>query len=114
MILTTSGLATAPIVAAIAALAIIALLVVWLLPRRQARRWSAEGIEGRELAELENGARATLVQILGGVALILTFGPISDAHFNLAITIADAWSASPGERAACWWAYTSRTWRIAG
>jgi len=71
--LAASGLATAPIVAAISALAIIALLAVWLLPRRRARRWAAQGIEGGELAELENNARSTLVQILGGVALILTF-----------------------------------------
>jgi hypothetical protein len=61
------------IVGAILALAALALLVVWLVPRFQARRWAAQGIEGRELAELENGARATVVQVVGGVALILTF-----------------------------------------
>jgi len=61
------------IVAAILVLAAAALLAVWLVPRLQARRWAAQGIEGQELAELENGARTTVVQVVGGVALILTF-----------------------------------------
>jgi len=52
---------------------VIALLAVWLIPKRQVRGWSGAGICGKELAELENGARTTIVQIVGGVALILTF-----------------------------------------
>src|SRR5688572_4388338 len=66
-------LGTAPIVVLVGSLAIAALLAVWLVPRAQARRWRAQGIEAGELAQLENGARGTLVQMLGGVALILTF-----------------------------------------
>ena len=59
--------------AGIVALAALALAVIWQVPKRQARRWRESGIEGTELAELENGARGTLVQLIGGVALILTF-----------------------------------------
>ncbi len=54
-------------------LAVLALLAVWLIPRRQARRWSERGIAGKDLVALETGARGALVQLLGGVALILTF-----------------------------------------
>lgn len=59
--------------AALAVLAVLALLAVWLIPRRQARRWSDRGIAGKDLVALETGARGALVQLLGGVALILTF-----------------------------------------
>jgi uncharacterized protein YjbI with pentapeptide repeats len=59
--------------AAIAALALAAVLAVWLIPREQRRRWEDAGLEGKDLAELENGSRSTLVQLFGGVALILTF-----------------------------------------
>jgi hypothetical protein len=61
------------VVAAIAALAVAAALAVWLIPRRQRQRWERSGLVGKDLAELENSARSTLVQLLGGVALILTF-----------------------------------------
>ena len=67
------ALTTAPVVVAIAALVIVALAAIWLVPRFQARRWRAQGVEPQQVAELENGARGTLVQIFGGVALILTF-----------------------------------------
>ena len=42
-------------------------------PRRQARRWAERGIAGKDLVALETGARGALIQLLGGVALILTF-----------------------------------------
>ena len=52
------------------------------------------GIMGERLAE-GNVAVALLANSLatgaGLVALILTFGPISGAHFNPAVTLADAW-----------------------
>lgn len=52
------------------------------------------GIMGERLAE-GNVAMALLANSLatgaGLVALILTFGPISGAHFNPAVTLADAW-----------------------
>ena len=36
------------------------------------------------------------------IALILTLGPISGAHFNPAVRLADAWQgASPGEKSRC-------------
>jgi hypothetical protein len=59
--------------AGVAALVVFALVAVWLIPRRQARRWHATGISGKELAELENAFRGTVVQVLGGFALLLTF-----------------------------------------
>jgi hypothetical protein len=59
--------------AAVAVLAVLALLAVWLIPRRQARQWAERGIDGKDLVELETGARGALIQLLGGVALILTF-----------------------------------------
>jgi uncharacterized protein YjbI with pentapeptide repeats len=59
--------------AAIAAVAIAGLAAVWLIPRSQARRWREAGIDAEKAAELENGARGTIVQLVGGVALILTF-----------------------------------------
>lgn len=52
------------------------------------------GIMGERLAG-GNGALALLANALatgaGLVALILTFGPVSGAHFNPAVTLADAW-----------------------
>src|SRR5215813_14195584 len=52
------------------------------------------GIMGEKLAG-GNVAIALLANTLatgaGLVALILTFGPISGAHFNPAVTLADAW-----------------------
>jgi Pentapeptide repeats (8 copies) len=66
-------LTTVPVLAAIACLAVLAIAAVWLIPKAQARRWAGQGIHGKELADLENGARGTLVQIVGGFALILTF-----------------------------------------
>src|SRR4051794_11246173 len=52
------------------------------------------GIMGERLAG-GNVAIALLANTLatgaGLVALILTFGPISGAHFNPAVTLADAW-----------------------
>jgi hypothetical protein len=57
---------------AVAVLAVLALFAVWLIPRRQARGWADRGIVGKDLVELETGARGALIQLLGGVALILT------------------------------------------
>jgi glycerol uptake facilitator-like aquaporin len=52
------------------------------------------GIMGERLAN-GNVAVALLANTLATgaalVALILTFGPISGAHFNPAVTLADAW-----------------------
>jgi Pentapeptide repeats (8 copies) len=59
--------------AAVAVFAVLALLAVWLIPRRQASRWAERGIAGKDLVQLETGARGALIQLLGGVALILTF-----------------------------------------
>jgi len=47
-------------------------LILWLVPRAQIARWQRDGIEGRDLAELGNSARATLTQALGGLALVAT------------------------------------------
>lgn len=60
------------------------------------------GIMGDRLAE-GNTAIALLGNTLatgaGLVVLILTFGPISGAHFNPAVTLADAWQGGcPGGR----------------
>lgn len=66
-------LPTASVIAAIAVFAAVAGLAVWLIPRRQRERWEHSGVSGKDLAELENSSRSTLVQLLGGVALILTF-----------------------------------------
>lgn len=55
---------------AIIVLSAAALAAIWWLPRRQSRRWA---IEGKELADLENSARSTVVQIVGGLALLPTF-----------------------------------------
>jgi uncharacterized protein YjbI with pentapeptide repeats len=65
---------TLPLVlGAIFVFAALALAAVWMIPKRQARAWERAGIKGSELAELENSARGTVVQLIGGVALILTF-----------------------------------------
>jgi glycerol uptake facilitator-like aquaporin len=57
------------------------------------------GIMGERLAA-GNAAVALLANTLatgaGLVALILTFGPISGAHFNPAVTLADAWRGGLG------------------
>jgi Pentapeptide repeats (8 copies) len=73
MTLVAVDLTTTPIVAAIIAAAVAAMVAIWVMPKRQVRRWERAGVQGRDLADLENSARATLVQIVGGVALILTF-----------------------------------------
>jgi uncharacterized protein YjbI with pentapeptide repeats len=59
--------------AAMVGLAIAGLVAAWLIPKAQARRWREAEIDAAKLAELENSARGTLVQLLGGLALILTF-----------------------------------------
>jgi hypothetical protein len=69
-------LTTGPVLAGVAALAILALLVVWFVPKWQARRWASAArpaLTTKDIAELENGARTTIVQLVGGIALILTF-----------------------------------------
>lgn len=66
-------LSTGPAIVAIVAFAICAVLAVWLIPRRQRAGWQRAGIRGEALGELENSARSTLVQLLGGVAIVLTF-----------------------------------------
>ena len=66
-------MSTTLVVAGVVALAVLAIGATWLVPRLQARRWKAAGLQPKEVAELENSARGTLVQLLGGAALILTF-----------------------------------------
>ena len=68
MELTTQGVAVV-----VALLAVLAVVAIWLVPRLQARRWRAQGLGAKEVADLENSARGTLVQAFGGIALILTF-----------------------------------------
>jgi Pentapeptide repeats (8 copies) len=84
MPLQTIALPTGSAIAAIAALAAAAALAVWLIPRRQRSRWERSGLGDKDVAELENSARATLVQLFGGLALILTFAAtwlqLSDAR----------------------------------
>jgi uncharacterized protein YjbI with pentapeptide repeats len=72
VVIYSADLAT-PVVAGILVLSVAAVVAIWLIPRRQTRRWAARGISGKDLADLETTARGTLVQALGGVALILTF-----------------------------------------
>ncbi len=70
------------------------------------------GIMGEQLARPERGDRAARQHVATGaalVALILTFGPISGAHFNPAVTLADAsqgglpWREVPAYSARrCW------------
>jgi uncharacterized protein YjbI with pentapeptide repeats len=47
-------------------------LATWLVPTRQVAAWRRKGVEEKELAKLGNEARATVVQALGGFALVLT------------------------------------------
>jgi hypothetical protein len=72
-LLCIATLTTGQVLAAIAGLGSVALLAIWFVPRRQARAWRRDGIDGKDLAELEANARSTMVQVLGGVALLLTF-----------------------------------------
>jgi uncharacterized protein YjbI with pentapeptide repeats len=62
-----------PVIAAVCVLGMAALAAIWGVPKLQVRRWERAGVTGRELAELENSSRGTIVQVIGGVALILTF-----------------------------------------
>jgi hypothetical protein len=81
---------TSDVVAIVAALSVLGVLAIWLIPKAQARRWAADGIRGKELAELVVAARGTLVQIVAGVALILTFAAtwmqIADARHAAELT----------------------------
>ena len=74
VVLMLSPRISAPGVAFVSVLTLIAIAasVVLLVPRRQVRRWREEGIAGKDLAELENATRTTLVQAIGGLALIAT------------------------------------------
>jgi glycerol uptake facilitator-like aquaporin len=59
------------------------------------------GIMGDRLAHGEQAIALLANSVATGaalVALILTFGPISGAHFNPAVTIADAWQGGQGRR----------------
>ena len=68
-----ANLTTTPILAGVGIFALVSLVAVWLLPRLQVRRWSAQGVVGKDLADVENDTRGTLVQLVGGVALLATF-----------------------------------------
>jgi hypothetical protein len=50
--------------------AFILLLIIWKIPQWQAASWQGR-IEPNDLAKLENDARTTLVQAVGGLALLL-------------------------------------------
>lgn len=54
--------------------AVVVIIAVWWIPKWQARGWNDATVSVEKKAELENSARTTLVQVVGGVALILTFG----------------------------------------
>jgi uncharacterized protein YjbI with pentapeptide repeats len=73
VVISTVDLTGAWVLAALAVGGALSLAAVWLVPLRQARKWQQRGLAGKDLAELENTARSTIVQIIGGLALILTF-----------------------------------------
>jgi hypothetical protein len=60
------------------------LLVVWLGPRYQARRWHRLKLAPKDAVELEDKARATIVQLIGGLGLIaavaITLYQLNDAR----------------------------------
>lgn len=61
------------IVAAVLCTVVAVGLAIWLLPRWQVARWRRAGISSEEkLAELGVQARSSIIQALGGVALIVT------------------------------------------
>jgi len=53
------------------AIALVAVLLVWLVPSMQALRWSGELQEEKRI-ELRDKARGTMVQLLGAVGLVAT------------------------------------------
>jgi uncharacterized protein YjbI with pentapeptide repeats len=87
---------------AIVAVGIAGLAAVWLIPKIQARRWREGGIDAEKAAELENSARGTIVQLVGGVALILTFvatwAQIADSRRASEKTLELAAQQQQGER----------------
>lgn len=75
------------------------------------------GILAEQLAE-GNAAVALLANVFatgaGLAALILTFGPISGAHFNPVVTLADAWQGGIAWRAVSWYLVAQVTGGIVG
>lgn len=67
-----TALADRLVVALIVLLAVAAVAFMWFVPKRQAAGWVAKAsAPDDKRAELENAARATLVQFFGGIALLL-------------------------------------------
>lgn len=61
------------IIAAVLCVLVVVGSAIWLLPRWQVERWRRAGISSEEkLAELGVQARSSIIQALGGVALIVT------------------------------------------
>jgi uncharacterized protein YjbI with pentapeptide repeats len=73
VVISASDLASGLVVGIIVVVAALGIIAIWLVPRWQARRWTALGLSAREVAELETSARGTMIQLLGGIALMLTF-----------------------------------------
>src|SRR6476620_9957909 len=75
------------------------------------------GIMGERLAG-GNGAIALLANTIATgaalVALILTFGPVSGAHFNPAVTLADAWQGGIRWRLVPWYLVAQTIGAFAG
>jgi uncharacterized membrane protein YhaH (DUF805 family) len=69
----TSGVLVVVGLVAVFGLALTAFAVaIWTIPTREIKRWRSEGITGKDLAELGNAARASMIQALGGLALVAT------------------------------------------
>ncbi|HET7092814.1 MAG TPA: hypothetical protein VFI22_05025, partial [Thermomicrobiales bacterium] len=60
-----------PIVLALAAALLWAAVLLWIVPRWQVAAWqSGRVVDPKEAFDVENGARATLGQVLGGIAVL--------------------------------------------
>jgi Pentapeptide repeats (8 copies) len=69
---------------------VVAVLAIWKIPQWQASRWEGRINEAKEIAKLENDARATLVQAIGGAVLFIglwfTWHNMRLAEKNIQIT----------------------------
>jgi hypothetical protein len=68
----------------------VAVLAIWKIPQWQAARWEGRINEAKEIAKLENDARTTLVQAIGGAVLFIglwfTWRNMKLAEKNLQVT----------------------------